>query len=185
MKYFLGFLAAVGLIVLVFVLVFRAFTGGEKEPVKPVTQLSSYADTATEVRLTIDGPVSADQDHDRVRITIGRGGNTIEIMQGYQGALVKSQSFSSNTEAYFQFLRSLQLLGYTTGDPSPALADERGQCPLRDRYIYEVVGTSGTIQRYWSTACGVGNFKGKGATIRELFRRQIPGYNKLVTGLHI
>jgi hypothetical protein len=133
----------------------------------------------------MDGPVTADQDHDVVRITIGRDGNTLEVLNGYQGALVKSQSYNSNTESYANFLRSLQLLGYTLGDPTPANADERGHCPTQSRYVYEIISDSAKVQRYWSDQCGGGTFKGKNVSIRELFRKQIPDFNKLTSGLTV
>jgi hypothetical protein len=182
MKYFLGFLAAVGMVVLVVVLIFRGFSGSGK-PTTKQTVLSDYANTSTLVRLTIDGPVTADQEHDVVRITIGRDGNTLEVLNGYQGALVKSQSYNSNTEAYGNFLRSLQFLGYTKGDPLPANADERGHCPAQNRYIYEIISDSAKVQRYWSDQCGGGTFKGKPTNVRSLFRAQIPDYGKLTSGL--
>ena len=33
------------------------------------------------------------------------------------------------------------------------------------------------IQRFWSSTCGQGSFKGKTAVVLELFRRQIPEYD--------
>jgi hypothetical protein len=180
MKYFLGFLAAVGLIVLVFILILRGFSG-HKQPA-PKTALSDYANTSTVVRLTIDSPVTADVSHHAVRVTIGRDQNSVEMFQGYQGKVTALYNYSNNQEAYDTFLRSLQLLGYTKGDPAPEKADERGYCANGNRYIYEIVSGAATVQRYWFSSCSVGTFKGNGAIIRNLFRKQIPDYSKVTGG---
>ncbi len=41
--------------------------------------------------------------------------------------------------AYGAFLQSLAHAGFDKGDKDPALKDERGYCPLGNRYIYEIV----------------------------------------------
>ncbi len=184
MKYFLGFLAVVGLIVLVFVLVLGGLGGGKKgAPNKPSEViLSDYTNTATIMRLTVDGPVNADQLHKAVRITVGRDQNVIELITGYQGTVAKKQSYNTNTQAYETFLRSLQKLNFTKGDSTPALADERGFCPSGERYIYEIMSGVDTVERYWGSTCGQGTFKGIGPSVRALFRAQIPDYNLFVNG---
>ena len=184
MKYFLGFLAVVGLIVLVFVLVLGGLGGGKKGPTNKPAEiiLSDYTNTATSMRLTIDGPVNANQLHRAIRITIGRDQNVIEQINGYQGTVAKKQSYNSNSQAYETFLRSLQKFNYTKGDTTPALADERGYCPGGQRYIYEIVSGVDTTERFWGSTCGQGTFKGAGPAVRALFRAQIPNYNQFVSG---
>jgi hypothetical protein len=185
MRYFLGFLAAIGLIVLVFILVLRGFSGGGKPPVNKAV-LSDYTSTETVMQLTLDGPVNADQNHERVRITIGRTINTIEIMKGYENKVVDSRIYPNNEEAYGNFLRSLQLLGYTKGNADPKFADERGACPLGQRYVYEIVSGDASVQRFWNTSCnGGGTFTGAANNIRTLFKQQIPDYSQLTRKLTV
>jgi hypothetical protein len=182
MRYFLGFLVAIGLIILVIILVVRGLSGGH-HAIVPATSVADYADTATVMRLTIDGPVVANDQHKAVRITIGRDQNQVEVIQGYQGDVMSSQQYDNNQAAYTVFLKALQLQGYTNGDPDPARADERGFCPQSKRYIYEIVSPGGaTVQRYWSSECKVGTFRGNGILIRNLFRLQIPDYQRQIRG---
>ncbi|HSX00208.1 MAG TPA: hypothetical protein VLH38_04195 [Patescibacteria group bacterium] len=185
MKYFLGFLGVVVLVVFVFVLVVRGFSHHSSNPPKNQSQLSDYTNTSTIMRLSIEGPVAADQSYSEVQVTIGRDANTIEVIKGYQGQVLKSKTFPNNSDAYGNFLRALQLLNYTKGTETPGLADERGYCPDGNRYVYEIVSGAAEVQRYWIGSCGVGTFKGNSAEIRKLFIRQIPGYASFVSNLNI
>ena len=184
MRYFLGFLVAIGLIILVVILVIRALGGGgSDEPATPLAVLSDYSDTAAVVRLTIDDRIEAEEDHYSIQITVGRDERTVEVIRGYEGDVVNTQTFGNSQESYTVFLKSLQYQGYTIGDKDKAKADERGLCPTSRRYIYEVVNPSGDVtQRFWSSECKVGTFQGNGTVIRNLFRAQIPEYRTHVRG---
>lgn len=184
MRYFLGFLAAIGLIVLVFILVLRGLSGPRQSNVQ--TLLTDYSKTKTVMRMTIDGSVNADQNHRQVRVTVGRDENVIETISGYQGEVLDTQIYPNNEEAYFVFLRALQFQGYTKGNPDPARADERGVCPNGKRYIFEIVTGSATVQRYWTTSCdGGGTFNGATSSIRLLFQKQVPDYSKMTRGMGV
>lgn len=186
MKYFLGFLVAIGLIILVVILIIRAIGGGGGETEAPKAVLSDHANTATVVRLSIDDRVEANESHHSVRITIGRDQRSVEVIRGYEEEVIVSQDFDNNLESYTVFLRALQFQGYTNGDTDKNKADERGLCPTNKRYIYEIINPGGnTEQRFWNSECKVGTFKGNGSVIRNLFRAQIPDYKKYVRGTGI
>ncbi|HSX32689.1 MAG TPA: hypothetical protein VLF43_05490 [Candidatus Saccharimonadales bacterium] len=150
MKYFLGFLVALGLIILVVILIIRALGGGGgNETVAPKAVLSDYANTATVTRLSIDSRVNGEEDHFTVRITVGRDERTIETVSGYDGDVTATKTLDNDQEAYTVFLRALQFQGYTNGDTDKAKADERGLCPTSKRYIYEIISPGGSsIQRF-------------------------------------
>jgi hypothetical protein len=118
-------------------------------------------------------------------VTVGRDANTIEVIQGYEGQVIKAKTYPNNSEAYANFLRALQLLGYTRGVDDPKLSDERGYCPSGNRYVYEIISGAADVQRYWIGTCGVGTFKGNSQSIRSLFRKQIPDYGTFVGNLNI
>jgi hypothetical protein len=183
MKYFLGFLGIVGLVILVIVLIIRGFSGGGSKAPKTQASLSDYTNTSTLMRFTIEGPVTADQTYHEVRVTVGRDANTIEVVKGYQGEVTQAQTYANNSDAYGNFLRALQLQSYTKGNPDPKLADERGYCPSGNRYVYEIISGSTDVQRFWIGTCGGGTFKGNSPTIRSLFRRQIPDFDKIIGNL--
>ena len=181
MRYFFAFLAAVALIILVFILIMRGFSGGDRSKIQ--TLLTDYARTETVMRMQINGPVTADQTHRYLVISVGRNQSTIDIYQGYGKDILKTQSYAGSEEGYRTFLRALQLQGYTKGNADPAKAEFAGECPLGRTYVFEVVTGSSTVQQYWSGSCGGGTFGGSDKVVRQLFRAQIPDFNKLTAGL--
>lgn len=121
-----------------------------------------------------------------MRISVGADQSTIEIYQGYQNNVIQRKTYSNNSTSYAQFLRALQLVGYTRGSSDPNKKDERGFCPDGERYVFEIVADGSDTQRYWSTSCGgQGNFGGSASRVRLLFRQQIPDYDELVSPLGI
>jgi len=186
-KYIVGFLAAVGLIVVVIVLLVRALVSGPGTPVAPSivpADLASQADTATTVKLTLDSPITAPPLHHDITITVGRDETVLTISDGYNGNVVQSKTYGMSATAYRIFLRAIDLNGFTEGNSDPTMKDERGHCALGDRFIYEVIDPDGqTTQRYWQSTCGTGTFNGDGPTIRQLFRDQVPDYFQLTNNI--
>lgn len=176
MRYFVGFLLTLGLIILVILLLFR---GGGKPKVPATSKtLDSYASTSAEVRMTVDGPVNADSMHNQIQITIDRQNVTFEHLQGYEGNSVKLQQYPNNQSAYTTFLLALAHAGFTRGNIDPALRDERGYCPLGNRFIFELIQDDRTLQRFWATTCGKpATFLGNFSLVRSLFQAQVPDYN--------
>lgn len=186
MRYILGILIGLGLIVLVFLLILRGFSGGSTAP-KSKVNLLSYVDTNAVSQLVIDAPIISDSQHRTIKISISATQNELDVIQGYQGTVIQSQVFPNNPSAYAVFLHALDKLNFTKGNSDPALSDERGYCPQGDRYIYSLVNNATTVMRYWSTSCGSsqGTFGGATLNIRALFENQIPdtSFNTLTSGI--
>jgi hypothetical protein len=184
MRYFLAFAATLGLVFLVLVLLFR----GGGSPKLPHTGKStlSYATTDAQARLTIDGPVNADQNHQIVQITVGKDLVTYQQIQGYQGHAVNTLTFANNENAYANFLLALARAGFTNGSNDPSLQDERGYCPLGDRYIFQFTQDGTDIERYWATNCGnPKTYLGNLNLTLDLFQAQVPNYSVLAGGLDL
>ncbi|HEY5667611.1 MAG TPA: hypothetical protein VIR03_00435 [Candidatus Saccharimonadales bacterium] len=188
MRYFFGFVASIGLIVLVFILVLRGF--GSKSNPQSQNPLTDYANSSTVMRMTVDGPIVGDQQHQAYRITVSRDQILIETLQGYNYSPIATQTYENTQQGYTNFLRAIDLAGYTKGNTkaSGQANDERGVCASGDRFIFEILSGGSQIQRYWATTCnGTGTFKGNKATVKHLFDRQvpIPDYSKLVGHLNL
>ena len=185
MKYLIALILGIGLVVLTFVLIFKAFSGNNNQATKPQQiDLNSYATTNAVMRYTIDGPINADQNHRRIRVTVGNDQVLLEILKGYQGSVVTSKTYPSNAEAYTDFLHSLTLASFNKGrDQAPK--DERGYCPAGRRYIYEAMSSGDNIMRWWSDSCASadGNFAGSAGTVRLLFTSQVPDFYKQTAGV--
>lgn len=177
MRYFIGFFITIGLIIMLIVLI---FSGGSKPKTAIPKPLSSYSNTGAEVSMTIDGPVNAEQDHQQIRVTVSSNSVTYEEVSGYDGEVTERQTYHNTEAAYVTFLRSLSIAGFTKGDTSTELSDERGRCPLGNRYIFELNQAGHSLERYWTTTCGGSKtFLGNQAVTSQLFKAQVPKYNSL------
>lgn len=185
MRYIAGLLLGIGLIVLTFVLIFRALGGGggSSERERQIN-LNDYATTNAVMRWTQDGAINSEERHARVRISVTKDQVTFEQIQGYQGKLVQTKTFPSNPQAYGTFLRALTLAGFTNARPN-VTDDERGYCPQGRRFIYEIVNGGDEVKRTWSTSCSrdQGSFNGSADTVRSLFQKQVPDYDRIVSNI--
>ena len=174
-------LVVVGLIWLIVFLLGKAFTPSTKNSTKtntPSQSLSRFADdNAAETIMYIDGPVQIDQSHEALRITVSRMTNKIEYITGYEGTVARQEVFPSNKEAYAAFLKSLDKAGFAKSVSTKVSEDERGYCPLRNRFIYTQKDGNKEVVRTWTSSCNVGNYTGNQSLTRQLFLNQIPYTN--------
>lgn len=174
MRYFVAFFITMGLIFLLVVLLFGG--GKSKAPPTPKT-LGSYASTNAEAQLTIDGPINAAQDHQQIQIIVGREDVTFEELQGYDGDVTSMQHYANSQNAYANFLLALAHAGFTQGNTDPKSSDERGFCPLGDRYVFQLTQDNKDIERFWSTSCGnPKTYLGIPGLTITLFEAQVPNY---------
>lgn len=193
-KYIVGFLVLAAFVFLGVTLFQTATNGSDKEETPlantiPAKSLPEYAGTDAEVRVTVDGPIVGEETHRAIRITISRDERTLDIIQGYQGLVIKTQDYDNDQASFDVFLRAINGLGFTSSK-KPKVADEYTVCPTGTRYTYELTNTESpeTDVRLWSVSCGFefGSFAGgPGPTIRSLFQKQIPDYAKLVEGVSV
>ena len=186
MRYIVGVLIAIGLVILVIVVIIKLIFGGGGSPKTAQKPLTDYANTGVTVQMTIEGAVVADQNYREIVINVGQNQSYVDVFQGYQNNLLTNKTYNNNAVAYATFLRSLQFAGYTLGNPNPNLADERGRCALGNRYVFEILQGGQDLQRYWTSTCsGVKTFEGSFGLVRALFIRQIPDYGKAIQGVSL
>lgn len=188
MRYVIGFIGIIAILVLIIVLIVRGIGGGGggSNQSKSI-DLADYETATSQVIYTTEGPVSASQTHDSIRIAVDQSEATIQIIQGYEDKVTRSKTYPMNSSSYAAFLLSLKHAGFTLGDDNPDFKDERGYCATGDRYIYELKDNDEQVQRYWNTSCdsSQGTFKGKSGTVDELFSLQIPDYDDLTSGVNL
>lgn len=181
MRYFMAFLAVM---MLVFLLLALLLGGGKSKAPPTAKTLASYATTDAQAQLTIDGPVNADQNHQAIRVTVSNNDVSFEQLQGYDGTVTNTQVFASTQNAYVNFLLALAHAGFTKGNNSPSMADERGYCPLGDRYVFELTQDGKDIERYWATSCGSPKtYLGSLSLTLSLFQAQVPNYSNLTQNI--
>ena len=179
LRYLIGFLGIIALIILVIILIVRAGSGPKTGP--KAIDLADYITSSSEVSLTIDGPITADQTHSAIKITVDERRATAELIKGYEGQVQDSKSYATNENLYANLLLSLKRAGFIVGLTDESLNDERGYCPTGLRYVYELKDNGNEVRRLWSTSCSRDStFKGMGETVRTLFQSQIPDYDILL-----
>jgi hypothetical protein len=134
--------------------------------------------------MTIDGPVNANQTHYELHMTVGADLSQLNLDQGYQGTVIKSDTYANNPSSYAEFLRALDIAGFSKGNTNQSADnDPRGVCATGDRNIYQIINNNGNdIENFWATTCGgQGTFEGQQQVVISLFIAQMPDFNSVVS----
>lgn len=179
MKYFLAFLATVGLIIVVILLI---ISGGNnsapKKQATPQKNLVDYADTSAEMVTTVSGEINYDTLHRQMQVRVSRSQVKFIQIDGYSGQVTAQQTYPNNTNAYRNFLYALNFAGFNKGKSDKLTVD--GRCALGYRYTYEIWENGQQLQKYWSTSCGgEKTYLGEVSKTQSLFKLQVPDYDTL------
>jgi hypothetical protein len=184
------FLAFIAIVIFIVVLLVRG--GGTPDQHTPagttLLPLPEYAGTTAEVSQTIQGIVNGDEMHRSIRVTISSDSRQLEIIEGYSGDVISRKTFYNTEEAYAVFLRAINGAGFLAKLPKSKFpADERGQCPLGQRYIFTLNQDDEDLSRTWASTCGraVGTSGANTSTLLTLFRNQIPNYSSLTSDVNL
>ena len=162
----------------------KVFSGSGNKSTTAQTEkveLTDYMRPNTSVKISVYGPVVADEKYESYEIEVGQDFRRITVYKGYGNTVVFTKTYDNNAEAYESFLKSLAKYSYTTKANNSAGDDERGSCPTGFRYVYEVKDFDETPSRLWGVSCGakIGSFAGNGPSTRALFKAQIPEYTAI------
>ena len=178
MKYFIGYLITIGLLILLIIFLMRG--GDERQAPTTAKTLDSYASTDAEVSFLNEGPINAASEHEQILITVDRDYVTYEQILGYDGHVVVKKRFNNTQNAYSAFLSALGHAGFTQGDDDESLQNEKGRCATGHRYIFELNEGTDQILRTWGTNCGgAKTYLGNQSQTITLFQAQVPDYNTL------
>jgi hypothetical protein len=188
LRYIIWFIIVL-LIVLLLGRLFFGGGGGDKSKNK-VTSQSTYIDAAgsnSSVRFVMAGTVNGKEIHKQVRITVSSSTRTLDILEGYSGQAVSTQSYPNDIEAYREFLSALYTSGFTKENPDNVNPDISGRCPLGTKYIYTSSEIANVPDELWTTSCKsvIGTFGGDSTSINKLFRLQIPNYDKQTSSVNL
>ncbi len=178
MKYFIGYLITIGLLILLIIFLMRG--GNDRQAPTTEKTLASYASTDAEVSFLNEGPINAASEHEQILITVDRDYVTYQQIIGYDGRVMMTKRFSNTQNAYSAFLSALGHAGFTMADDKESLQNEKGRWPTGHRYIFELNEGTDQIQRSWGTNCGSAKtFLGNQSLTITLFQAQVPNYNTL------
>lgn len=189
MRYALGALA---IVVIAFIAIFAVVNHNpgantsNTVPKKDTTRLTSLVDTSGEVSMTIRGRITGDDTFRSIRIRVNANERVVEVLDGYNQTIERSQSFPNNSAAFTQLLYALDNSGYTRSQ-TPVYSDSRGVCPTGNVTFYDFTDAEGKKHELWATTCGstLGNYAGSSSQSKQVLQAQITGYNKFVTGVYL
>ncbi|MES2971616.1 MAG: hypothetical protein V4702_04810 [Patescibacteria group bacterium] len=182
MRYLVGILVVIFLAILGIVLLVGG--GGNNDSASKPAKLSKTADyensDGASISWTHQGQLVGDDKYRSIRVTVTRSTRKIEILSGYQDRVERTNEYPNTAAAFSTFTRALDNQGFGK-ERTVKQPDDRGICPLGNRFIYRLTDNSQEIMRTWSDTCLTANGPFGGgtnavATIQQLFRAQIPDY---------
>lgn len=135
-------------------------------------------ETDRSVRVTLRGPIVADEKFQTYRITVSPSARTYTIYEGYLEKVDYQKTYDNNMQAYEEFVHALDKAAFTRPGKQTAeeAGDIRGICATGRVYTYEIVGPTGVIEEAWTSTCkgSPGTFGASVAQVTNLFTAQIP-----------
>jgi len=161
-------------------------SSGPKPVQQPKRDIADYANTSATAVYTVVGQINAEELHRGIRISVNRNLRTVEVLSGYNNTVINSKGFPNTQAAYDEFLYALRGAGFTRTQETKT-KEEKGTCPLGQRYIYQLQEFGDDVQRLWSTSCirSDGPFGGSATLVKQLFQKQILDYDKFVRGVEL
>ena len=137
-------------------------------------------------RAVLDGRLVGAEDRRSIRITVSANERRLEVLSGYNGEVINSQSFPNTQTAYKAFLSGLGGQGFMTAKKTD-IVDPQSVCTNGLHHYYTLTEGSEKKSDLWSVSCDKsGTFNGRSTkTIRELFQRQIPEYGQQIQGVKL
>lgn len=154
----------------------------------PAEQSLLVSEIDRSVRMTIRGPIVADENFNYYQITVGPAIRTITTYEGYQDRVLETKQFANSTAAYEEFVYALSELNYTDSVQAGEVVDDvRGVCATGRLYHFDILQAQSVIRSSWIASCrgSEGTFKGDAVATRDLFLRQIPDGNELLRDLNL
>lgn len=187
-KYLIAFGAVFLLMIIGIILIFSGGGGEQKPPEEQVKSLPEYSSTFAETSMTIRGQIVGEDLHRRIRITVGQFQRRLDIISGYSGNIIQTQTFANSSAAYAEFLAAINGAGFLLERKVPeAQADPLGKCPLGQLYEFELNDSGEELSYLWSSSCGsnTGTLRGSSGTLQQLFKAQITDYSQLTSGVQL
>lgn len=135
------------------------------------------------LRMTVRGPLVADEEFRSYSIDISPVERNLTTFQGYEFQQLDSARFRNSTEAYTEFVHALEKANFLKeAELSGEEDDTRGVCASGRLYTFEILRSQSDIKRLWTSSCrdNQGSFRGEAERVKNLFLKQIPDSAKLL-----
>jgi hypothetical protein len=173
-------IGVVAFVVIASVAIFSIDWNGGDDPIRDAIRpvnIADYGTTDVSVQMLIRGPVNNNQEHQNLKITVGRDQTVAELISGYQGTVVRAETTPNNADSYKTFLSALHNSRFNRLQLPPKGIQYDGACPRGQRFTFEFInGGEDAPKSSWATSCGkkTGTFAGDRSQVETLFIAQIP-----------
>lgn len=144
-----------------------------------VALLSS--DISRSVRLTVRGPIVADESFRSYQIVVGPTSRTMTTFEGYLEKPIETKKLENNKKGYEEFVFALDKRKMMDGRQlSNEQNDLRGVCASGKIYEFETLMNGQPIKKLWTSDCdgAKGSALAKVEEIVDMFLNQIPDGRK-------
>lgn len=144
---------------------------------------TDYINDKSDVEFIQYGQVIADEKRRTLKIYVSETERVIQVLDGYEQAIQRTQSYPNNTAAYESFLKALDYSGFTRKKITNVSSES--SCPTGSRFVYVLRNEGQEVSNLWNNSCAPlsGTLGNNGSAIRNLFKKQIPDYNDVVEGV--
>ncbi|OYX40999.1 hypothetical protein B7Y94_05735 [Candidatus Saccharibacteria bacterium 32-49-12] len=166
----------------------RSILGGGNQPTDPVGVVDDgrtallTTDISRSVRLTVRGPIVADESFRSYRVTVSPESRVMTTYEGYLEKPLDTKSFGNNVPAYEEFVYALDKRKMMDSrDADEDLETLRGVCADKKLYEFETLVNGETVKRLWTSDCdgAKGTALANVGEIMEMFLKQIPEGRKM------
>lgn len=140
------------------------------------------------VRMTVRGPIVADEDFRSYKITISPSSRQFETFKGYLDTATNQQTLPNNTAAYDEFVHALDKANLASGKQFEGEKNNTlGICASGKVYEFTLLNGADTSAMFWTSTCGgsPGSLKGNVSQLSQLFINQIPSGSSIEASLKL
>lgn len=184
----LAIIIAIVAIIALVALARAVFFGSSTSPSQAALDQQALLDTSdgSSVSMTVRGPIVADENFRSYKIEISPNGRNMDTYSGYLNTVLKQENLDNNTAAYEQFVHALDKANMTSARSiSDAQNDTRGVCATGKLYEFSTIKNGNAVQTLWTSTCSgsQGSLNANVSQLSQLFQKQIPDANSLLSGL--
>lgn len=140
------------------------------------------------VRMTVRGPIIADEEFNSYTITATSTQRTMTTYVGYLNRQVETKQLLNNIPAYEDFVYALDRAQMMEGKELTGDANDlRGICATGRVYQFDTLRNGNVIKSLWTSTCkgSKGSLKASVSQLQSLFQLQIPDYEKMLSKIHV
>lgn len=168
----------------------QALMGGGQKESSNQSEIGTSAllssDLSRSVRLTVRGPIVADEKFRSYQVTIAPNARVMTTHEGYLEKQLDAKNFSNNTRAYEELVYALDKRRMMEGRQlSEEQNDLRGICATGRVYTFETLMNGEPVKTLWTSDCS-GSKGSATANVQEvvdMFLKQIPDGKKMATSV--